>query len=95
LIFAQIAGQRPMCRKLNAKFDKMDRNTQSDRTGWQSPNINLNKSFPFVRKFAAYSLQIWRKLDRLRQRRLQGSLLVFKTAGKGCAAGGLVSCSFY
>src|SRR5262249_47180596 len=41
--------------------------------------INLNKGFPFVRKFAAYSLQIWRKLDRPRQRRLQNSLLAFKT----------------
>jgi hypothetical protein len=40
--------------------------------------INLNKGFPFVRKFAAYCLQIWRKLDRPPQRRLQGSLLALR-----------------
>src|SRR5215469_8825238 len=38
-------------------------------------NINLNKGFPFVRKFAAYSPQIWTKFERPRQRWLQSSLL--------------------
>ncbi len=38
-------------------------------------NINLNKSFPFIRKFEAYSLQIWRKLNRPRQRWFQSCLL--------------------
>src|SRR5262249_38524841 len=48
---------------------------------------NLNKGFQFVRKFAAYSLQIWRKLDRPRQRRLQSSLLVLRVQARDVPQG--------
>jgi len=50
-------------------------------------NINLNKAFPFVRKFAAYSLQNWTKLDRPRQRRLQGSLLALRVPARDVPQG--------
>src|SRR6516164_4046839 len=50
-------------------------------------NINLNKAFPFALKFAAYSLQIWTKLDRPRQRRLQSSLLALRLRARDVPQG--------
>src|SRR5215470_9081774 len=50
-------------------------------------NINLNKGFTFVRKFAAYSIQIWIKLDRPRQRRLQSSLLALRRRARDVPQG--------
>src|SRR5215472_1691034 len=50
-------------------------------------NVNLNKGFPFVRKFAAYSIQIWTKFDRPRQRRLQSSLLELRALARDVPQG--------
>ena len=80
------SGQMQECGDMRGQSVSKPRPKQP-RPGPLRSNINLNKGFTFVRKFAAYSIQIWTKLDRPRQRRLQSSLLALQLRARDVPQG--------